>query len=102
MSQLSLWPAEVNADTLDFQFSYSGNFIFKGRSARTWLMNSGNDTIHINRVVQYSEDGVKFHVSRNKVNAFPEFCAPGISYEVFFQVQYPKSTRFCRGVIVYD
>jgi hypothetical protein len=91
---LSFSPSRINADTLAFNFRYAGSFIFKSRSAATWLSVSGTDTVRIARVVQYAESGVKYDIRKNKINAIPDYCVPGKLYEVYFDVTYPKETRF--------
>jgi hypothetical protein len=91
---LSFSPSRISADTLAFNFRYSGNFIFKSRSAATWLNVGGCDTVRISHVYKYDESGAKSEVRKNKVNAIPDYCLPGMAYEVFFEVNYPKEIRF--------
>jgi Protein of unknown function (DUF1573) len=91
---MTVSPSVVNIDTVSFQFRHYPTYVSKSRLASTWLQVNRCDTLKISHVYHCYENGERYEVRRNKVNAFPEYCVPGNSYEVFFEVYYPKAHRF--------
>lgn len=91
---LAVSPVVVNVDTLSFQYHSSSAYITKYKLASTWLQVGGCDTLKISHVYHCNDNGQRYEVRRNKLTAFPEYCVPGNSYEVFFEVYYPKAHRF--------